>query len=109
MGVQGMQAAAQVSELEVPLHCRVAWLRKNYSYFEDEHRDVLMDKLDALTKTSGKKASSCWMQQSADLRARCQAVIAEQQSTQLHLRLDSILASLLSSGGLMLCQHLPWF
>lgn len=50
-----MQAAAQVSELEVPLQCRVAWLRKNYSYFEDEHRDVLMDKLDALTKTSGKK------------------------------------------------------
>ena len=64
MGVQGMQAAAQVSELEVPLHCRVAWLRKNYSYFEDEHRDVLMDKLDALTKTSGKKVSSCRMQQS---------------------------------------------
>ena len=55
MGVQGMQTAAQVSELEVPLHCRVAWLRKNYSYFEDEHREVLMDKLDALTKTSGKK------------------------------------------------------
>lgn len=55
VGVQGMQAAAQVSELEVPLHCRVAWLRQNYRYFEDEHRDVLMDKLDALTKTSGKK------------------------------------------------------
>ena len=55
MGLQGMQAAAQVSELEVPLHCRVAWLRKNYSYFEDEHREVLMGKLDALTNTSGKK------------------------------------------------------
>lgn len=55
VGVQGMQTAAQVSELAVPLHCRVAWLRKNYSYFEDEHREVLMDKLDALTKTSGKK------------------------------------------------------
>ena len=53
--MQGMQAAAQVTELEVPLQCRVAWLRHNYSYFEDEHRDKLMSKLDALTKTSGKK------------------------------------------------------
>ncbi len=52
---QAMQAAAQVTELEVPLHSRVAWLRHNYSYFEDEHKDVLMRKLDALTKTSGKK------------------------------------------------------
>ena len=55
---QAMQAAAQVTELEVPLHSRVAWLRHNYSYFEDEHKDVLMRKLDALTKTSGKKV--CW-------------------------------------------------
>lgn len=62
-GLQGMQAAAQVSELEVPLHCRVAWLRKNYSYFEDEHREVLMHKLDALTKTSGKKVHCCLKQQ----------------------------------------------
>ncbi len=53
--VQAMQAAAQVTELEVPLQSRVAWLRKNYSYFEDEHKDLLMAKLDALTKTSGKK------------------------------------------------------
>lgn len=44
-----------MTELEVPLSSRVAWLRKNYSYFEDEHKDVLMSKLDALTKTSGKK------------------------------------------------------
>ena len=55
LGLQGMQTAAQVTELEVPLQCRVAWLRKNYSYFEDEHRELLMAKLDALTKTSGKK------------------------------------------------------
>lgn len=59
VGVQGMQGAAQVSELDVPMHCRVAWLRQNYSYFEDEHREVLMDKLDALTKTSGKKVHCC--------------------------------------------------
>ena len=57
-----MQGAAQVSELEVPMHCRVAWLRKNYSYFEDEHREVLMDKLDALSKTSGKKVHCYWHQ-----------------------------------------------
>lgn len=50
-----MQTAAQVTELEVPLRSRVAWLRKNYSYFEDEHKDKLMGKLEALTKTSGKK------------------------------------------------------
>lgn len=50
-----MQSAAQVTELEVPLHSRVAWLRRNYSYFEDEHKDVLVTKLDALTRTSGKK------------------------------------------------------
>ena len=56
-----MQAAAQVTELEVPLHSRVAWLRHNYSYFEDEHKDVLMRKLDALTKTSGKKVCHCRM------------------------------------------------
>ena len=53
--VQAMQGAAHVTELEVPLSSRVAWLRKNYSYFEDQHKDVLMGKLDALTKTSGKK------------------------------------------------------
>ena len=53
-----MQAAAQVTELEVPLQSRVAWLRRNYSYFEDEHKDLLMAKLDALTKTSGKKVCS---------------------------------------------------
>lgn len=58
-GLQGMQTAAQVTELEVPLQCRVAWLRKNYSYFEDEHRELLMGKLDALTKTSGKKVCRC--------------------------------------------------
>lgn len=57
---KAMQAAAQVTELEVPLHSRVAWLRHNYSYFEDEHKDVLMRKLDALTKTSGKKVVSKW-------------------------------------------------
>lgn len=69
MGVQGMQTAAQVSELEVPLHCRVAWLRKNYSYFEDEHKEVLMDKLDALTKTSGKKVVCCCTRVFANLQA----------------------------------------
>ena len=53
-----MQAAGQVTELEVPLQSRVAWLRSNYSYFEDEHKDMLMAKLDALTKTSGKKVCS---------------------------------------------------
>lgn len=53
-----MQAAAQVTELEVPLKSRVAWLRRNYSYFEDEHKDLLMAKLGALTKTSGKKVCS---------------------------------------------------
>lgn len=52
-----MQTAAQVTELEVPLRSRVAWLRQNYSYFEDEHKHVLMAKLDALTRTSGKKVS----------------------------------------------------
>ena len=52
---QAMQAAAQVTELEVPLQSRVAWLRKNYSYFEDEHRHVLMGKLERLTQASGKK------------------------------------------------------
>ena len=52
-----MQAAAQVTELEVPLQSRVAWLRKNYSYFEVEHREVLMGKLEALTRASGKKVS----------------------------------------------------
>lgn len=55
MFLQAMQSAAQVTELEVPAHSRVAWLRRNYSYFEDEHKDVLMAKLDALTRTSGKK------------------------------------------------------
>lgn len=75
--MQGMQAAAQVSELEVPLHCRVAWLRKNYSYFEDEHRDVLMDKLDALTRTSGKKVSCSFKQQSYwPCKMSCHAVTA---------------------------------
>ena len=53
-----MQAAGQVTEREVPLQSRVAWLRSNYSYFEDEHKDMLMAKLDALTKTSGKKVCS---------------------------------------------------
>lgn len=71
MGVQGMQGAAQVSELEVPMHCRVAWLRKNYSYFEDEHRQVLMGKLDALTKTSGKKVHCYWNQNLLTLGVSC--------------------------------------
>lgn len=53
-----MQAAAQVTELEVPLQSRVDWLRRNYSYFEDEHKHLLMAKLEAFTKTSGKKACS---------------------------------------------------